>query len=66
MKTLSVPLTPELENFVEQTAKEKGLAKTDIVRMALLKYSEDLAVEKILKTQGEPIITQEEFDALTK
>lgn len=54
MSTLSVPLTPELEKFINNQV-ESGYAanKADVVRRALTRFSEDEAVEMILRAQKE-------------
>lgn len=54
MTTLSVPLTPELAQFVEDTIKETGLTRADIMRQALKLYAEDQAVRKVLLAASEP------------
>jgi molybdenum cofactor biosynthesis enzyme MoaA len=54
MTTLSVPLTPELAQFVEDSAKSSGLTKADIMRQALIRYAEDEAVRKVLRAAEEP------------
>jgi len=49
MSTLSVPLTPELENFINAQVKSGRAAnKADVVRRALTKMSEDEAVQAVL------------------
>ncbi len=57
MTTLSVPLTPELAKFVEETTKSSGLTKSDIVRQALIMYAEEQAVRKVLLAESEPSLT---------
>tara|TARA_B100000508_G_scaffold74109_1_gene57699 strand:+ start:8867 stop:9073 length:207 start_codon:yes stop_codon:yes gene_type:complete len=54
MTTLSVPLTPELEKFVNETAKQTGSGKADVMRQALKLYSEEMAVRKIILASTEP------------
>ncbi len=54
MSTLSVPLTPELTKFVEETTKKTGATKADIMRQALTMYAEEMAVRKILAATNEP------------
>ena len=56
MTTLSVPLTPELEKFVKETAKQTGSGKADVMRQALKFYSEEMAVRKILLASAEPTL----------
>lgn len=54
MSTLSVPLTPELEKFINDQVKSGYAAnKADVVRRALTRFSEDAAVEMILRAQKE-------------
>jgi len=54
MSTLSVPLTPELEQFVVEHAAESGLSKAGVIRQALKKYREDKLVADILRISKEP------------
>ncbi len=56
MTTLSVPLTPELAKFVEETTKSSGLTKSDIMRQALTLYAEEQAVRKVLIAASEPTL----------
>lgn len=54
MSTLSVPLSPELEKFINNQVKNGYAAnKADVVRRALTRFSEDEAVEMILRAQKE-------------
>ena len=54
MSTLSVPLTPELEKFINNQVKSgRASNKADVVRRALTRLSEDEAVEMILRAQKE-------------
>jgi len=54
MSTLSVPLTPSLEKFINDQVKSGYAAnKADVVRRALTRFSEDEAVEMILRAQKE-------------
>lgn len=54
MSTLSVPLTPELEKAVQKIVKA-GIAsnKAEAVRMAIKFFSEEQAVQDVLKSQKE-------------
>lgn len=54
MSTISVPLTPTLELFIERAVK-RGVASTkaEVVRQALSRYSEDEAIEAVLRAQQE-------------
>jgi len=54
MTTLSVPLTPELAKFVEETIKSSGLTKADVMRQALTLYAEEQAVRKVILAATEP------------
>jgi putative addiction module CopG family antidote len=57
MSTLSVPLTPELEGFINSQVKSGRAAnKADVVRRALRAMSEDEAVEAVLRAAGEPTL----------
>ncbi len=56
MTTLSVPLTPELAKFIEETTKSSGLTKSDIMRQALTLYAEEQAVRKVLLAASEPTL----------
>ena len=59
MTTLSIPLTPELAQFVEEATKSSGLTKSDIVRQALTFYAEEQAVRKVLLARAEPSLDGE-------
>lgn len=52
MPTLSVPLTPKLEKFVEQMVQE-GHAdnKAAVVRQALRKFAQDQLVAEVLEAR---------------
>lgn len=54
MTTISVPLTPTLAKFIEETTKSTGLTKADIMRQALTLYAEEQAVRKVLIATSEP------------
>jgi len=55
MTTLSIPVSGELEKFIEKMVKEgRGANKADVVRRALNAYSENEAVEAVLRAQTEP------------
>lgn len=57
MSTLSVPLSPELEKFINSQV-ESGFAsnKADVVRRALVRFSEDEAVRAVLEASQEPVL----------
>ncbi len=54
MSTLSVPLTPRLEEFIiSQVKSGRASNKADVVRRALTKFSEDEAVQAVLDASRE-------------
>jgi Arc/MetJ-type ribon-helix-helix transcriptional regulator len=54
MSTLSVPLTSELEDFLEEYIKQnKGSSKAEVVRRALYDFAENEAVLTVLKSEQE-------------
>lgn len=54
MSTLSVPLTPELEKFINNQVKSgRASNKADVVRRALVRLSEDEAVQLVLDASQE-------------
>lgn len=54
MSTISVPLTPPLETFIDEMIRIGfGSSKADVVRRALNKCREDQAVEAVLRAQQE-------------
>jgi putative addiction module CopG family antidote len=57
MSTLSVPLTPLLEEFINGQVKSGRAAnKADVVRRALTSFSEEEAIQEVLKASREPVI----------
>ena len=62
MTTISVPLTPELTKFIQETTEKSGMTKADIMRRALKMYAEECAVQKILRASGEPSLKGELVD----
>lgn len=66
MTTLSVPLTPELEKFVNDTASKTGSGKADVMRQALKLYAEELAVRKVLLAAAEPSLEGDLEDLMRK
>ena len=66
MTTLSVPLTPELAQFVEKTMKETGQTRADIMRQALKLYAEEQAVRKVLIASKEPSLSGDLEELLEK
>ena len=57
MSTLSVPLTPRLEEDIKNLVK-KGFAptKAEVVRRAITRLSEEEAVNEVLKARREPML----------
>lgn len=54
MSTLSVPLTPELENFINNLISEnKADSKAEIVRRALFHYQQELLLQEILQAEND-------------
>ena len=57
MSTLSVPITPKLEEFINDQVKSGRAAnKADVVRRALVALTEEEAIREVLKAAREPII----------
>jgi Arc/MetJ-type ribon-helix-helix transcriptional regulator len=55
MTTLSIPISGDLEKFIERMIKDgKGANKADVVRRALREYEENEIVERILRAEREP------------
>jgi len=54
MSTLSVPLTNNLETFIESMVR-RGIAanKAEVVRQALTNYAEEQAVATVLRSEQE-------------
>ena len=54
MTTLSIPISPEQEEFIQRYIKEgKADNKAQVVRRALKKFAEDEAVEAVLRAEKE-------------
>lgn len=54
MSTLSVPLTPKLEKFInDQVRSGRAANKADVVRRALTAMTEEEAVQEVLLAQKE-------------
>lgn len=52
MSTLSVPLTPELESFINfQVKLGKAPTKAAVVRQAILRFSEEEAIQAVLDSE---------------
>jgi putative addiction module CopG family antidote len=57
MSTLSVPLTPELEKFINARVKEGRAAnKAEVARQALNLLKDEEVVAAVLKAQQEPTL----------
>jgi len=57
MSTLSVPLPPHLEEFInEQVKSGRSENKAQVVRRALKLLSEEEAVNAVLKAEKEPTL----------
>lgn len=54
MSTISVPISHNLETFIEDMIR-RGIApnKAEVVRQALVRYAEDQAVEAVLQSMRE-------------
>lgn len=57
MSTLSVPLTPKLEEAIDELVKN-GFAptKSEVVRRAIARLSEEEAVNAVLQAMKEPML----------
>ena len=67
MSTLSVPLTPTLEKFIESQVKSGNAAnKADVVRRALVRFAEDEAVRAVLEASQEPTLKGDLRDLMKK
>ena len=67
MSTLSVPLTPKLEEFIiGQVRSGRAANKADVVRRALSAFSEEVAVQDVLKAMREPLLRGDIRDLMKK
>jgi Arc/MetJ-type ribon-helix-helix transcriptional regulator len=67
MTTLSIPISGDLEKFIEGMIRDgKGANKADVVRRALKKYEEHEIVERILQAQSEPTLRGDLKDLMKK
>lgn len=64
MTTISVPLTAELEKFVQETTKKTGATKADVVRQAIKLYAEEMSVRKVLIAAKEPSLDGDLVDLM--
>ena len=54
MTTISVPLSPDLEKFIQSMVKSgRATNKADAVRKAIIQMSENEAVEAVLRAERE-------------
>lgn len=57
MSTISVPLTPELEEKMNSLIRSGvGANKADVMRKALDKLAEEEAINAVLRAEKEPIL----------
>lgn len=56
MTTISVPLTPELEKQLDSIAEDTGASRAAIMRKALERYNEEIAINKVLVAMNEPTL----------
>jgi Arc/MetJ-type ribon-helix-helix transcriptional regulator len=57
MSTISVPLNAEVEKKLNHLVKSgAGANKADVVRRAIIRMSDDEAVEEVLKSMSEPTL----------
>ena len=57
MTTLSIPVSSEIETFINNMVRDGRAAnKADVVRKALRQLSEEEAVQAVLRAQQEPIL----------
>ncbi|KKU68696.1 MAG: hypothetical protein UX89_C0002G0021 [Parcubacteria group bacterium GW2011_GWA2_47_16] len=67
MSTLSVPLTPQLEEAVNRLVKDGyGANKADVVRKAIKRLSEAEAVNAVLRAELEPTLKGDLRDLIKK
>lgn len=66
MTTLSVPLTPDLAKFVDETTRKTGTTKADVMRQALKLYAEEMAVRNIILASTEPSLEGDLVDLMKK
>ena len=57
MATLSVPIPANLEEFIKRQIKEgRGANKADVVRRAIIRLSEEEAINAVLNAEREPTL----------
>lgn len=64
MNTISVPLNADQVKFIEETMKNTGQTRAEIMRQALKLYSEEMAIRKILLAEAEPTLSGDLDDLL--
>lgn len=53
MSTITIPLTPELDTFVDEEVGVTFSTKAELVRQALTHYKEELAVRRLNQSRQE-------------
>jgi putative addiction module CopG family antidote len=70
MTTLSVPLTPELESFIEnQVQMGRAETKSEVIRRALVEYEREEAIRAVLESHKEALqgkVFSGDLDGLAK
>jgi len=67
MTTLSIPVSGDLEKFIERMVRDgKGANKADVVRRAIREYQENEIVERILQAEREPTLRGDLKDLMKK
>ena len=57
MTTLSIPVSGEIESFINKMIRDgKGSNKADVVRHALSQYKENEVLRTILQAESEPTL----------
>lgn len=65
MSTISVPLSPELQQLLDSLVRMgSGANKADVMRRALERFGEEEAVNRILKARREPTLRGDLVDLL--
>ncbi len=67
MSTISIPISSEQERFIDGYIKEgKADNKAQVVRRALIRLSEEEAIEAVLRAEKEPILRGDIRDLMRK
>jgi Arc/MetJ-type ribon-helix-helix transcriptional regulator len=53
MSTITIPLTPELELFIEEQLRGNFRSKAELVRQALTLYREEVELQEIMLARQE-------------